>query len=166
MNAEPLIQRIVSAARVAKLDLILIGNAGAALQGVPVTTLDMDFFVRDVEAQLPKIRCLADSLGAVLIMASSPMTRMVKIENESEGLFLDLLDAPAGMPGFASVRKRAVELSFDGQPSRVFVAALRDIIASKRQMARPKDLAVLPLMELTRDEQERLSQDDPREPGT
>ena len=153
MNAEPLIRRIVRSATAARLELIVIGNAGAALNGAPVTTLDFDFFVRDIERQMPKIRAFAKALGAVLIPAASPLSNAVKIECEADGLFLDLLDRPAGMSSFAAVRKRASELEFgDAQPSRVYVASLADIIASKRRLGRPKDLAVLPVLELTLDE--------------
>jgi len=37
------------------------------------------------------------------------------------------------------------------------VAALADIIASKRSLGRPKDLAVLPVLEMTPDEKKKLS---------
>ena len=158
MTAEPLIRRIIEAANAAKLDMIIIGNAAAALQGSPISTLDIDFYVRDVERKMPKIRALAERLGAVVVRADSAMSRMVKIENEVEGVFLDLLDRPTGMSSFASVRRRATELSFTGCRSRVYVASMGDVISSKRSLGRPKDLAVLPLLEATLHEQERMSQ--------
>jgi hypothetical protein len=37
MNAAPIIESIVAALERAKLEAILIGNAGAAMQGAPVT---------------------------------------------------------------------------------------------------------------------------------
>ena len=38
MDARPLPERVARALEVAHLDAVLIGNAGAALQGAPVTT--------------------------------------------------------------------------------------------------------------------------------
>ena len=43
MNAEPLLNSVVAALAAVRLEAILIGNAAAALQGAPVTTVDFDF---------------------------------------------------------------------------------------------------------------------------
>ena len=43
MDAAPALEEIAQALTEAKLEAILIGNAGAALQGAPVTTVDFDF---------------------------------------------------------------------------------------------------------------------------
>ena len=155
MNAEPLIRRIVKAANSAKLEMIVIGNAGAALGGATVTTLDFDFYVRDTEKQMPKIRAFAHELEAVVIPADSPLSNAVKVENEKAGIFIDLIDRPEGIAGFAAVRRRATELRTNGRSSCVYVANLKDIIASKKKLGRPKDLAVLPILELALDEQEK-----------
>jgi hypothetical protein len=40
VNAEPLLARIARALAGARIEAVLIGNAAAALQGAPVTTLD------------------------------------------------------------------------------------------------------------------------------
>jgi hypothetical protein len=47
MNAAPLLNSIVAALNQARLEVILIGNAAAAIQGAPVTTLDFDFMFRE-----------------------------------------------------------------------------------------------------------------------
>ena len=44
MDAAPALVEIADALASAKLEAILIGNAGAALQGAPGTTVDVDFF--------------------------------------------------------------------------------------------------------------------------
>ena len=155
MNAEPLIRRIVKAANAAKLEMIVIGNAGAALGGATVTTLDFDFYVRDNEMQLPKIRAFAKELDAVVIPAASALSNAIKVENVKTGIFIDLIDRPEGMGSFAAVRRRAMELRTNGRTSCVYVASLKDIIASKKKLGRPKDLAVLPVLELALDEQEK-----------
>ena len=155
MNAEPLIRKIVRAANAARLEVIVIGNAGAALNGAPVTTVDFDFFVRDIEGSMDKIRALAKHLSAVVVLAASPLSRTVRVENEKDNLYIDIIDCPAGLPSFAGVRKRSMELEFGRGHSCVHVASLDDIIRSKKALGRPKDNAVLPLLELTLDEQRK-----------
>ena len=152
VNAGPLIVRIARAAAAARLELIVIGNAGAALRGAPVTTMDFDLFVRDLEAEDAKVRSFAKALGAALIRPDDAVTRTRKIEHADSGLFIDLIDRPAGMPSFAAVRRRASRLHLGPESARVFVASLADIIASKRVLGRPKDLALLPVLEATREE--------------
>jgi hypothetical protein len=65
MDAAPLLVRIAHLLRQHKLDAILIGNAAAALQGAPVTTVDIDFLFRETPASLKKLKALARSLGAL-----------------------------------------------------------------------------------------------------
>ena len=51
MNAEPILTKIAQTFREARLEVILVGNAAAALQGAPVTTLDFDFMFRKDSAE-------------------------------------------------------------------------------------------------------------------
>ena len=46
MNTESIIIQISNSLKEAKIEAVLIGNAVAALQGVPVTIMDFDFLVR------------------------------------------------------------------------------------------------------------------------
>lgn len=64
MNAEPVLAAVARALARQRLDVVLIGNAAAALQGAPVTTLDFDFMFRKTPRNLQKLRALADDLGA------------------------------------------------------------------------------------------------------
>ena len=162
MNAGPLIRRLVRAANVARLECIVIGNAGAALNGAPVTTLDFDLFVRDTGKAMEKIRALARELGADVIPATSPLSTMVRVENEREAIYLDLIDRPAGLGSFAAVRARAQELKLGAPRSYVSVASLADIIRSKKALGRPKDLSVLPILELTLSEARKAKKADRR----
>jgi len=45
-----------------RLEAILIGNTAAALQGAPVTTIDVDFLFRRTPASLKKLKARAQSL--------------------------------------------------------------------------------------------------------
>ncbi len=64
MNATPLLTSIVAALTEVHLEAILIGNAAAALQGAPVTTLDFDFMFRPTAPNLAKLKRFADRLEA------------------------------------------------------------------------------------------------------
>ena len=57
---------------VARLDVVLIGNAAPALQGAPVTTLDFDFMFRKTPTNMRKLKVFAQQLGAVILR---PYTR-------------------------------------------------------------------------------------------
>ena len=50
MNATPLLARLLKALVEQKLEVVLIGNAAAAIHGAPVTTLDFDFMFREIPA--------------------------------------------------------------------------------------------------------------------
>ena len=43
VNAAPLLNSVVAALAEVRLEAVLIGNAAAAIQGAPVTTVDFDF---------------------------------------------------------------------------------------------------------------------------
>jgi hypothetical protein len=61
-----------------------------------------------------------------------------------------------GVISFESLRSRAAEVKFG--TAAIWVADLKDIIKSKRALGRPKDLAVLELLEKTQDEKEKSSE--------
>ena len=50
MDAGPLLDSVAVALAEVKLEAILIGNAAAAIQGAPVTTMDFDFMFREMIA--------------------------------------------------------------------------------------------------------------------
>jgi hypothetical protein len=54
------VQRAIAAVG---LDAIIIGNVAAALHGAPVTTLDIDYFIRDTRLNDEKLKRLAGLLG-------------------------------------------------------------------------------------------------------
>jgi hypothetical protein len=58
-----------------------------------------------------------------------------------------------GLRSFAAVRSRASSIEIDS--AALLVATLADIIASKRAARRPRDLAVLDVLEKTREQAER-----------
>ncbi len=114
-DAGPILREITESLEKCGLEAILVGNAAAALQGAPVTTLAFDFMFRRLQ--------------------------------------IDFMPILHGIRSFESLKSRAVRVSM-GQGT-LLVADLADIIRSKRALGRPKDLAVLDILEKTRDEKKK-----------
>jgi hypothetical protein len=129
------------------LDVVLIGNAAAALQGSPVTTLDIDFMFRKTTRNLLKLRALADDLGAMVLRPYYPASELYRVSRDGDGLQLDFMARIDGVRDFASLRGRSHPAVFAGH--EIQVAALEDIIRSKEAANRPQDRAVLPVLRRT-----------------
>ncbi|HVH48026.1 MAG TPA: hypothetical protein VM925_37085 [Labilithrix sp.] len=149
MDAQPVLSRIARALEKAKLDAVLIGNAGAALQGAPVTTLDFDFFFRDTPANRKKLVVFARELGAMVLRPYYPASSLFRVTDDALLLQADFLGVIHGLRSYEGVRRRASTVEIGAHPLRV--ASLEDIVKSKRAANRPKDRAVLPVLEATLD---------------
>ena len=82
------------------LDAVLIGNAAAALQGAPVTTIDLDFLFRKTPANLRKLKALASALGAMVLRPCYPASDMYRVVREGDGLQLDFMATIHGIRSF------------------------------------------------------------------
>lgn len=153
MNAEPLLQRVARALQRSKLEAVLIGNAAAALQGAPVTTLDFDFMFRSTPANLRKLKAFARELDAMILRPFYPVSDLFRVVSDTLGLQVDFLGTIHGVRSFESLRSRAVSLAIGD--ATLDVATLADIVKSKRAAGRPKDYAVLSILETTLDEASR-----------
>src|SRR5436190_1065224 len=147
MNAEPLLNSVVAALAQARLEAILIGNAAAAIQGAPVTTVDFDFMFRATAPNLAKLKKFATVLEAVILRPYYPLSSLYRVMNDDRGLQADFMPAVHGVKSFNSLRSRAQKMTFGSHT--LWVADLTDIIASKRAAARPRDKAVLDILEKT-----------------
>jgi hypothetical protein len=153
MNAELLLVKIAYAIHKSRLCAVMIGNAGAALHGAPVTTLDIDFMFRKTAGDLKKLREIADTLSAYILKPFYPVSGLYRIINDNIGLQLDFMSEVHGIKSFESLRSRAVGVDFNG--NSILVADLEDIIISKKTAARPQDIAVITLLEAVLDEKKR-----------
>jgi hypothetical protein len=147
VDATPLLTRIAKAIRRHDLDAVLIGNAGAAIHGAPVTTIDFDFLVRRTPRNRRKLAAIAADLNAPLYRPFYPASRVVRMMNDEESLQVDFLDEAAGVRSFEGIRKRAHNTPVGD--SAIRVADLGDIIKMKRATDRPRDRAVLEILEKT-----------------
>ena len=133
-----------------RLEAVLIRNAAAAIQGVPITTIDMDFYFRRTPANLRKLAAMAKEMEATVMQPFYPASGMFRISRKRDGLQIDFMSEISGVRSFEGLRRRFTAVRFGGVNLRV--ASLADIIRSKRAAGRPQDAAVLPLLEETREE--------------
>ena len=147
MNATPLLTAVASALGEAGLEAVLIGNAAAALHGAPVTTLDFDFMFRATPRNLAKLKQFATRLEATILRPYYPMSGLFRVMNDDRGLQVDFMPLIHGIKSFNSLRSRAEKIVVGG--NSLWLAHLGDVIASKRAAGRPRDKAVLEILEKT-----------------
>jgi predicted nucleotidyltransferase len=147
MNARPALERIMAALAAARLECILIGNAAAALQGAPVTTLDFDFFFRDTPINRKKLIRFAKELGATVFRPYYPASSMYRVTDGDLSIQADFLGVIHGIRSYEGARKRSTSVVIDGHELRVL--SLEDIVRSKAAANRAKDRAVMPTLEAT-----------------
>lgn len=149
MDAAPFLVEVGRALKASALDAVLIGNAGAALQGAPVTTVDFDFLFRRTPRNLQKLKQFATRLGATVLRPYYPVSDMFRVVRD-DGLQVDFMGTVHGIRSFEGVRARATIVELEG--AVIAVASLADIIRSKRAAGRPRDLAVVDVLEKTDDQ--------------
>ena len=150
MDARPLLSEVGRGLREAGLEAVLIGNAAAALQGAPVTTVDFDFFFRRTPRNLAKLKAVARALGATILRPYYPVSDLYRLVRDDDGLQVDFMATIHGVRSFEGVRDRATAMDIGGDT--LLVASLPDIIRSKRAAGRARDRAVLEILERTHEE--------------
>ena len=155
MNAEPLLVVIAHTLAIRRLEVVLIGNAAAAMQGSPVTTMAFDFYFRKTPANLAKLKRVADDLDAMVLRPYYPASQLYRMTRDRDGLQLDFMAKIDGIRSFESLRARATAVPFGHHT--LLVASLTDIIKSKESAGREQDLAVLPILRRTLREKEKAS---------
>jgi hypothetical protein len=136
-----------------RFDVVLIGNAAPALQGAPVTAMDFDFLFRMTPTNLRRLKALARELGATVLRPYLPGLGPV---SGDEGRRRPAARFHGRHPRRALVRGAEGSRRDDRDGwAPLVVAALADIIKSKKAARRPRDLAVLDVLERTPEEAER-----------
>lgn len=156
--------RIVSTLSRHRVAYVLVGGAAAVVHGSTLTTEDVDVTPNRDRQNLDRLAAALRELKARIRTSNEPEGVAFPID----GAFLaaiplmlnlvtdagdvDITLAPSGFPeGYETLAPRAVEVDF-GDGVTVLVAALDDIITSKRAANRPKDLAALPYLDALADE--------------
>lgn len=154
VNAASYLVEIGRALAAARLEAVLIGNAAAALQGAPVTTVDFDFLFRKTPVNLRKVKALARALHATIMRPYYPASDLYRVVRD-DGLQIDFMVTIHGIRSFEGVRDRASTVEIDGVS--ILVASLTDIIRSKKAARRPRDLAVIEVLEKSLEEKARTT---------
>lgn len=155
MDAAPFLFQIAALLERHRLEAVLIGNAAAALQGAPVTTIDIDFLFRKTPVNLKKLKAMAKELDATLLRPYYPASGLFRIFRDADALQIDFMSVIDGVRSFDGMHRRATPVRLGNAEIRV--AALADIIRSKRAAGRPQDTAVLGVLEKTLEEASRDS---------
>ena len=130
---------------------ILIGNMAAALHGAPVSTIDIDLYFRKTPRNMQKLKRVATALEAIILRPYYPVSALFRLQRERDGLQIDFMGHIDGVDSYEAVRARSASYRIGGHT--LLAASLDDIIASKRAAGRQKDLAVIDILEKTRDEE-------------
>lgn len=168
MSEEPVSRPEFDPERVLKVlvdegvDFIVIGGLAARLHGSSLLTADVDVLPSRQEENLQRLGSALRQLNARIRTAGDP------VETRIDGAFLasmptmlnlvtdagdvDIAFTPAGpLSGYEEWRIHAVEMDVaDGMV--IHVAALDDIIASKKAADRPKDRMSVPYLESLREQ--------------
>jgi hypothetical protein len=147
MDARPLLVRLARALAAARLEAVLVGNAAAALQGAPVTTVDVDFMFRKTATNIRKLKRVARELGAVILRPYYPASDLFRLVNDDVGLQADFMARLDGVRSFEALRAHSATVTLGD--AHLLVAALEDVIRSKRAANRPRDRAALAVLEAT-----------------
>lgn len=144
---------------------VVIGGFAALLHGAPTVTIDLDITPSPAPQNLDRLAAALRDMGARLRASGVDEALVIPLDRrtfEQFAAFLNLrtdhgdLDismnpsAPGGKTfTYEDLVRSAIVVSL---PEPVSVASLDDIISSKRAANRPKDLAVLPILEELRDQ--------------
>jgi predicted nucleotidyltransferase len=150
MDASALLKKIAMALHKVRLEAIMVGNAAAALHGAPVTTLDIDFMFRKTPTNLRKLKAFAKELDAQILKPFYPVSSLYRVVNDDTGMQVDFMSVLHGIKSFENLRSDAVEVEFESHALKV--ASLKKIIRSKKALGRPRDKAVIEILEKTLDE--------------
>lgn len=153
----PKIHEILERLADQKVEIIVVGMAAAVLQGVPVTTWDLDVVhLRTRENVDRLLRVLAD-LDAVarhdprrLRPDASHLMGPGHVLLRTRFGDFDCLGAIDGGRGYKELLPASVEVDFEGRP--LWLLSLPELLAVKTRSGRPKDLAAIPYLQSTIDE--------------
>jgi hypothetical protein len=144
------------------VDYIVVGGMAAVLQGAPVHTIDLDIIYARTEENIARLMPALRELDAIFRTDSR---RLVPNESHLRSTGHKLLQTRCGVldvlgtveedTTYEDLLPDADSLEVVGVSVRVL--SLERLIAIKKKLTRPKDRAMLLLLEATLDERRRAS---------
>lgn len=144
-----------------EVEFIVVGMTAGILQGVPVTTVDLDIVHRRTPENVARLLAVLADLDAVY---RHDQRRLRPRESHLLGPGHQLLTTTQGDLdclgtigeglGYEELLPRTVTLTLSGGKTAL-VLSLPALIEEKERAARPKDLAVLPALRATVNELKR-----------
>ena len=142
------------------VEVIVVGMAAAVLQGVPISTWDLDVVHLRTSENVERLLRVLRQLDAVarhdprrLRPDASHLIGPGHVLTETRFGDFDCLGAIDGGRGYEDLLGASVSVEFEGRPLRLL--SLRELLAIKTRAARPKDLAAIPYIQATIEEIER-----------
>jgi hypothetical protein len=143
------------------VETIIVGMLSGVLQGAPLTTGDVDIVHRRTPENVERLLRVLEQVNAIyrhdprrLRPTASHLLGAGHQLLETDFGDLDCLGEIDGGRTFEDLEPHTSRLSLGGELS-IRVLNLRELVEVKRRAGRPKDLAVLPVLEATIDEAER-----------
>lgn len=143
-----------------RVEFMIVGGVAAALQGAPVLTLDVDILYRVEEANLVRLKGALEELNAI-VRGDARSLPLDEDQLRTKGHQLTSTDAgPLDLLGSIHDGLRYEDLIESTQALEVVkvsvrVLSLERLIELKRELGRPKDVAMLPVLEATLRERQR-----------
>lgn len=123
-----------------KVDFMIAGASAALLQGVPLTTQDIDLWFKNSSED--KVKLALEEVNGIYVPPF--MHNGATFAGESVKLF-DILFNPQGLENFEKEYKNALAIKLG--KTTLPVLPLNRVIKSKRAAGREKDKATLPVIE-------------------
>lgn len=142
---EIILAKILKGLKEVKLEAILVGNAACAIQGVPVMTLDIDFFVRNTSFNKKKIIQFANNLNLAVLKPDDAISETIRAEDKE--MVVDFVFRLGHKQTFERVKARSSKIKIGD--FYCTVASLEDVLQAKKEAKRPKDLASIKIIEET-----------------
>ena len=146
------------------VEIIVVGMTAAVLQGVPVTTWDLDVVHRRTPDNVERLLRVLRELHAVarhdprnLQPNATHLIGPGHVLLETRSGDLDCLGAIDGGRAYEDLLAASILVDFEGRPLRIL--SLRELLSIKMRAGRPKDLAAIPYIQSTLDEIERQKGD-------
>ncbi len=146
MQPEPDIAALLGKLARADVDFVVIGGVAVIAHGYERITKDVDICYSPEAANLEALGQVLVGLGARLRGLDEELpfvpdartlrrTQILTLDTPDGGL--DLLVDPDGSPGYRELKRRALQIDFDGHD--VFIASIDDLLAMKRAAGRQQD---------------------------